>query len=202
MATGADGYGPVTLPSSRTHQVTDESPVIIPHDQPVDVTVMSRYEAVDAYGRGHERPIPDGTALISITGTTSPNPVIGPPDFDETHLLGVLRLAFLDVTGPAGNCMSRGQAYQVTAFTREMADAGMRHLAVHCNAGESRSAGIGAAVAYLLGLDDTGFFETASLSPNMWCYRQVLSVARVHGVDELANGRLLLSDRAHWQAYG
>lgn len=201
MATGIGGYGPVTLPSSRTRQVTETAPILIPHDQPIDVTVMSRYEAIDAYGWEHERPIPDGTALISVTGTDSPNPVIGPPRFDEASLIGLLRLAFLDVEGPSGKCMSRGQAYEVTSFVRRMADIGMTHLAVHCNAGESRSAGIGAAVAYLLGLDDKGFFETVSLSPNMWCYRQVLSVARTQGVEVLANERILVSDRAHWAAY-
>lgn len=201
MTQGIGGYGPVTLPSSRLRQVVDGDPSVIRHDQPIDVTVMSRHEAIDAYGTGHEKDIPDGTALISITGTMSPSPVIGPPDFDEDSLMGLLRLAFLDVTGPSGNCMTRTQAYEVVGFVRKMVAAGMRHLAVHCNAGESRSAGVAAACAYLLGLDDIGLFEMSSLSPNMWCYRQVLSVARVRGHEGIADERTLISDKARWSWY-
>lgn len=201
MATGIGGYGPVTLPSSRVRQVSADDVSVIRHEQPIDVTIMSRYEAIRMFGGEHETDIADGTGLISITGTDSPNPIIGPPEFDEKGLLGLLRVTFLDVSGPSGNCMSRGHAYTVLAFVRKMVEQGMRHLAVHCHAGESRSAGIGAAVAYLLGLDDIGFFETPSLSPNMWCYRQILSVAHVDRYEVLANERILVSDNAHWNAH-
>lgn len=48
-------------------------------------------------------------------------------------------------------------------------------LIVHCEAGQSRSAGVAAAIMKYLYNDDTPIFNNSRYTPNMLCYRKVLN---------------------------
>jgi len=48
-------------------------------------------------------------------------------------------------------------------------------IIVHCEAGQSRSAGVAAAIMKYLNNDDTPIFNNAKYHPNMLCYRTVLN---------------------------
>lgn len=47
-------------------------------------------------------------------------------------------------------------------------------IIVHCEAGQSRSAGVAAAIMKYLNNDDTPIFNNPMYKPNMLCYRTVL----------------------------
>lgn len=48
-------------------------------------------------------------------------------------------------------------------------------ILVNCNAGQSRSAGVAAALMYYFNNDDTPIFGNYKYTPNMKCYRTVLN---------------------------
>jgi len=115
-------------------------------------------------------------AFISIT-----NPYSALADLQINDLTqGVLRLQFHDVEIelPAENedemtlfPMTQEMAGQVIDFVKSVKDR-IELLIVHCEAGQSRSAGVGAAVSKcFLGTDEQWF--KLPFTPNSTCYREV-----------------------------
>ena len=48
-------------------------------------------------------------------------------------------------------------------------------IIVHCDAGQSRSAGVAAALSKYYNNDDSEYFDNPRLTPNMWCYKLMLN---------------------------
>ena len=48
-------------------------------------------------------------------------------------------------------------------------------IIVHCDAGQSRSAGVAAALSKYYNNDDSEYFDNPRFTPNMWCYRQIMN---------------------------
>lgn len=115
-------------------------------------------------------------ATISIT-----TPKLPEASLVETELRqGVLRLSFAD-TGDYGQpirndiLFSHQDAERILAFADQHRHA-VSCIVVHCEAGASRSPGVGAALCTLLGGDDAHFF--ANYAPNRYVRRELLDYAR------------------------
>jgi len=48
-------------------------------------------------------------------------------------------------------------------------------IIVHCDAGQSRSAGVAAALSKYYNNDDSEYFDNPRFTPNMWCYKQIMN---------------------------
>ena len=48
-------------------------------------------------------------------------------------------------------------------------------IIVHCDAGQSRSAGVAAALSKYYNNDDSEYFDNPRFTPNMWCYKLMLN---------------------------
>lgn len=157
----------------------------------MDIQVMSRNEAIRRFGAGRDRrdEVPAGTAVVSIT---TPEPFcgrLGPVDFDDDSLLGVLHVRFGDVLPGEEGTMTEAQADEVVSFVRRMEGLGMEHLVVHCDGGVSRSAGVAAALGLMLGTGDSFVFDDPMKCPNMGCYRKVLDAAGIEVTDDEADAK-------------
>jgi predicted protein tyrosine phosphatase len=134
----------------------------------MQVFVYSR-QALDA-ARPHEVP----HVIVSITSSADDVAKLR----SNAMCRGVLRLAFPDVEEPSVSfaesiLFSPAHAAQITDFVREHAPH-VERILVHCDAGVSRSAAVGAAIARALNGDDTEFFA-GRYRPNMRVYRMVLA---------------------------
>ena len=103
-------------------------------------------------------------SICSADGTPSRLP-------GDANMRGVLRLRFDDADGGEGELFDSRHAELVEDFLRSHADVPV--VAVHCDAGMSRSAGLAAALTKAGGGDDSAFFGTRT--PNMRVYRVMLN---------------------------
>lgn len=116
-----------------------------------------------------QKEIPANAAIISIS---TPDVSYVPLPFCKCENLALLELQFDDVDSYSGGLepMSWEQAESVADFVLGNRT---REFWVHCDAGQSRSAGVAAAIAKYLFGDDSPFFQ-GGYTPNMKCYSQTL----------------------------
>ena len=91
-------------------------------------------------------------------------------------LILALHLFFEDSEDEKG--ISQTDAERIAEFIKEFIKKNSGHyekIAVHCDAGVSRSAGVAAAIAYYLNGSDSQIFDSPRHVPNMRCYRYVLN---------------------------
>jgi len=117
-------------------------------------------------------------AIISITDRAVNDAVFN----ENSALKAVLRLKFNDADGLTENAISSVDAKRIIDFVQSWKEC-IRLIVVHCEAGMSRSAGVGAALMLWLNGDDSPVFNNAYFRPNMRCYRTMLN--------ELERGGLL-----------
>lgn len=140
------------------------------------IEIMSRERAIKHCYNRHTRP----TVIISIS---DPNGSYHSAPFvhERTNIKAILRLCFSDADGPGrdvygkkvdvSGLMSDEDAEKVVRFVLRHSDC---DLIIHCDAGISRSAGVGAAIIKVINGDDSPVFENGQYHPNMWCYRKTL----------------------------
>lgn len=133
----------------------------------MDIAIMNRLEASQET-LNQDRPT---SAMISITDIHAPDNTLYP----KTWLKAVLRLKFDDVTKDSewGLAITDEQAAMIRDFIEQVGN-DVQRIIVHCEAGVSRSAGVGAAVMYVLNGDDMPIFQNGKYFPNMTCYKKVL----------------------------
>lgn len=135
------------------------------------VIVMNQWKA-ERYSKENQ----DKTSvIISITSKS-----VGPADIKKTtdnKIVDILRLEFNDTDKEdkyAGN-INREQAEEIKNFVNKYVNNDSIELfIVHCEAGQSRSAGVAAAIMKYAYNDDTPIFNNRIYTPNMLCYRMVL----------------------------
>lgn len=150
------------------------------------ITILSREEA-----EGISAHITLPHAIISIG---EPEPRWGgssdPAKFADNDLrLGILRLKFYDIdmlsitnAGYKHDIQKSGgkglftddQAVQVVNFVNKMLGK-IEVLICHCEAGISRSSGMGAAINLMINGSDKEIFNNVKYLPNMFVYRKVLN---------------------------
>lgn len=136
----------------------------------IDIRILNRKEAKKFSLEEHDFK----SAIISITDTNKADVV-----FDKNEVNGiraVLRLKFDDVERDYKNehCITKEDAENIVNFVNKNKNKVDKFI-VHCEAGVSRSAGVGAAIMKALNGDDWDVFKNPLKCPNMKCYRMVLN---------------------------
>lgn len=99
------------------------------------------------------------------------------PDVYKSHnnkIIDILRLEFNDVdyTDNMVGGIKTIHAKKIKKFINKYKN--IKILIVQCEAGQSRSAGVAAAILKYLYGDDTQIFSNRKYTPNMLCYSKVL----------------------------
>ena len=136
----------------------------------IDIRILNRKEAKKFSYESHDFK----TAIISITDTDKADVI-----FEKNEINGiraVLRLKFDDVERDYKNehCITKEDAESIVKFVNKNKNKVDKFI-VHCEAGVSRSAGVGAAIMKALNGDDWDVFKNPLKCPNMKCYRTVLN---------------------------
>ena len=101
---------------------------------------------------------------------------------------------FDDVDDP--DCgMSTEQAENIVAFVRKHENDNV-DIIVSCQYGQSRSAGIAAAIAAYLGQDEMKIFSNSNKMPNMRCYALVCQALGIERSEEEIRERFLINANA------
>ena len=114
--------------------------------------------------------IKEKTIIISITDMGSNDNIFN----RQQNLLDVCRVKFDDVEKGEENCITENDARKILNFVERYKNK-VSHIVVHCEAGVSRSAGVCAALMYILNGSDMEIFDNPKFCPNMTCYRTVLN---------------------------
>jgi predicted protein tyrosine phosphatase len=136
------------------------------------------------YSRAHiERLAPhDDAAHVIISITTTPSDVARLPVCEQT--LGVLRLSFFDLDGPAHGAEEAqlfGPSDAVKIWDlQELHKPKLARVIVHCDAGFSRSPAVAAAIARVYLGDDAWYFRR--YLPNRRVHRMLLEEAASRGL--------------------
>ena len=136
----------------------------------IDIRILNRKEAKKFSCESHDFK----TAIISITDTDKADVVF---EKNETNgIKAVLKLKFDDVERDYKNehCITKEDAENIVKFVNKNKSKVDKFI-VHCEAGVSRSAGVGAAIMKALNGDDWDVFKNPLKCPNMKCYRMVLN---------------------------
>ena len=136
----------------------------------IDIRILNRKEAKKFNCESHDFK----TGIISITDTDKADVI-----FEKNEANGikaVLRLKFDDVERDYKNehCITKEDAENIVKFVNKNKNKVDKFI-VHCEAGVSRSAGVGAAIMKALNGDDWDVFKNPLKCPNMKCYRTVLN---------------------------
>ena len=136
----------------------------------IDIRILNRKEAKKFSYESHDFK----SAIISITDTDKADVI-----FEKNEANGikaVLRLKFDDVERDYKNehCITKEDAENIVKFVNKNKNKVDKFI-VHCEAGVSRSAGVGAAIMKALNGDDWDIFKNPLKCPNMKCYRTVLN---------------------------
>lgn len=128
----------------------------------------------------------DGKSLFVIS-ITDPEKPLAKINVSEER---ILRLQFYDtewkvplLDGEFIYPMSKEDAIKIVNFINKNIQ-NIETLIVHCEAGISRSAGIGAAISNFFNKDDKEYFESYRYVPNRWCYRNVLNAFMEAKIDD------------------
>lgn len=144
--------------------------------------VMSRSLA-EAYVQQEHK---DTYAVISISCAKDPDPAdLKSLATSHSGMIACLPLAFDDVLTCEkwGQAMTAEQGKEIVAFVSTYLTK-VDYFIVHCEAGQSRSAGVAAALSKWIDGDDWDYFLSPKYTPNSHCYRMVLEAACGSAFDE------------------
>jgi predicted protein tyrosine phosphatase len=99
--------------------------------------------------------------------------------YPQTWLKEVFAIQFDDVESGTG-CITKIQAAEIADFVLRMYPQIERFL-VHCTFGQSRSAGVAAAISQFYEGNSSGIFGNRAYSPNPTCYKLVLDALKKKG---------------------
>lgn len=140
----------------------------------MNVIIMSRSRAKKYTHQDHS----EQSVVISINNLGDVPASIHGNRSNGIH--DVLRVFFDDVDSGESS-ISVTDAMKIAEFVHRYQHTGIDRIIVHCEAGRSRSAGVGAAILKYLYDDDTGVFDDPKYRPNMLCYRRVLWALNLGG---------------------
>lgn len=145
------------------------------------VVILSRREV-------ESRVFEDGDYVISITDPDSPLAKINGTN-------DILRLQFYDIDTPLKTLdnkifypMQMSDAIKIVQFIKSIKLKKLKNIVVHCEAGLSRSAGIGAGIAKYLYDNDNHIWNTKT--PNYHCYKILLKAFYENEQDTKQKSRL------------
>lgn len=144
----------------------------------MNVTVMSRYDAIEYCKRPHDTPV----IMISVSDPYIQYRDGGPFCTDQNNILAIQDIYFTDADKPGkdvygrnvseGDLINDSHAFVIKRLLNTFPNT---DVIVHCDAGISRSSGIAAAILKAYTGDDSQIFNSPRYRPNMRCYRVVLT---------------------------
>lgn len=134
------------------------------------VQVMSRKQ-FEEYGSGQHR---DTSIVISISSRNEYAPCVNCNNTNK--IISILPLYFNDTDNrdSAYGAMTYNDAVRIAQFIKSNYANTVDKVIVHCGAGQSRSAGVAAAILKYYTGDDSEIFDKPRYTPNMLCYRYTL----------------------------
>lgn len=145
------------------------------------LTVMSRQEAI----RYCHIPHSNKSVIISISDPYEQY-TSEPFTSNSNGVCSILRLSFCDADETGRDVYNRevgetdlisdNDAKNIAEFAARHAD---KDIIVHCDAGISRSAGVGAAIMKWAAGNDDRIFDSGRYMPNMRCYRKTLEALMI-----------------------
>lgn len=132
--------------------------------------VMNRKEALDFCKHPH-------LAQFAIISISTPHVEYNEFPFctATNNVIDICEVQFFDLdnTYPIKKgLMEFKDAKKIAEFVSYYKD---KIIIVHCDAGQSRSAGVAAALSKYYNNDDSEYFDNPRLTPNMWCYKLMLN---------------------------
>lgn len=116
-----------------------------------------------------------GSKNCAIVSISDANQI--PPTFANNPAIIDIYTCFFDDEEDGPTSMTLNTATEILSFVKEMDQQNIETLYIHCGAGVSRSAGTAAAIMMLWWGDDSQVFNNGFYSPNMHCYRTMLTAA-------------------------
>lgn len=132
------------------------------------ILVMSRREFERYAYKTHRK----SSIVISISSFDEPLVSEKVIQFPGNKILTVYRAVF-DDTDSVNNGITPVQAKEIAQFVKRYYTQ-VDKIIVHCGAGQSRSAGVAAAIMKWVTGDDMKIFGNPKYTPNMRCFRFVL----------------------------
>lgn len=144
----------------------------------MNIIIMNRYSAVQYCEKQHNQK----SAIISISNHSGEY-INAPFISSNNNVQDILSLYFADAEAPNtmdvyGEFVTEEEllndidAKRIVDFIKKNIDC---IIIVHCDAGISRSSGVGAAILKYYTGDDSEIFDSERYMPNRWCYRKVLN---------------------------
>lgn len=138
----------------------------------LQIAIMNKHEAEKYALERHSI----NSIVISISSCKCNDAFIVPNN--ASGIMDVLKLSFNDTDSKEfldGGILDE-DANKIVEFIDKYKDNDELDLIIiHCEAGQSRSAGVAAAIMKYLFNDDTEIFNNNKFTPNMLCYRKVLN---------------------------
>lgn len=113
------------------------------------------------------------SAIISITSVGDDLAKIKPSK--QNNIDYICRVQFDDTDRHTENAITTEQGKSISDFVKIIENSKVPRLIVHCGAGQSRSAGVAAAIMKYTYGNDLEIFSKPMYHPNMLCYRTVLN---------------------------
>lgn len=136
------------------------------------IAVMNKQE-VELYGITEHA---EASVIISISSIGTNGAFI--QKNKPANIVDILKIEFNDTDSEDKYCggITYKNAKDIADFVKKYKNnKELRKIIVQCEAGQSRSAGIAAAILKYLYDDDTPIFNNKKYTPNMLCYRKVLT---------------------------
>lgn len=136
------------------------------------ITVMNKAKAEEYALQNHK----EKSVVISIASHKCSEAFIIPNNI--SGIVDVIHLHFNDTDSKklVDGGITEEDAIKIKNFVEKYKDIpSIDLMIVHCEAGQSRSAGVAAAIMKYLYNDDTQIFNNYKYRPNMLCYRTVLN---------------------------
>lgn len=142
------------------------------------VVVMNK-QTIERYGLEEHK---EKSIVISIASIKSNSAFIKPNTI--ANIVEVLQVSFNDTdsTDKYFGGITYQDAKKISEFVKKYKDNNdIDKIIVQCEAGQSRSSGVAAAILKYLYDDDTPIFNNKRYTPNMLCYREVLTALMYDG---------------------
>lgn len=115
--------------------------------------------------------------------------------FNANEMIKAVKAWTFDDVSSGEDVMTAIQANEIACFVKTWID-NVDTIIVHCDAGISRSSGVGAAIMKWYNGDDSSVFDNGNYCPNMLCYRLMLNALSVDASDDDVSERWLRSCRS------
>ncbi len=150
------------------------------HNKNIKIQVMSRKE-FERYAQESHR---ETSMVISITSYNEDYVQIPEVCYTNAKILSILPVKVNDTDREEQGGMTRDSAKQIANFLIKSCIP-YNKLIIHCGAGQSRSAGVAAAILKYYTGSDKQIFTNRKYTPNMLCYRRVLEALMEYQVRDI-----------------